>query len=125
MPSKILTALCLLLLTVTTQLNFAADKATWDASQRTQVPVVMLSLDGFRHDYLARGHSPTLQRFAASGLRAEGLIPAFPTSTFPNHYSIVTGMYPGSHGIIGNTFYDRSRAATSVSYTHLTLPTKA
>lgn len=112
MPSKILTALCLLLLTVTTQLNFAADQATWGAGQRTQVPVVMLSLDGFRHDYLARGHSPTLQRFAASGLRAEGLIPAFPSSTFPNHYSIVTGMYPGSHGIIGNTFYDRSRAAT-------------
>ncbi len=112
MPSKIPTFIGILILLVTTQLNFAAHKATWGAGQRTQVPVVMLSLDGFRHDYLARGHSPNLERFAANGLRAEGLIPAFPTSTFPNHYSIVTGMYPGSHGIIGNTFYDRSRAAT-------------
>ena len=82
MPSKILTAICLLLLTVTTQLNFAADKATWGAGQRTQVPVVMLSLDGFRHDYLARGHSPTRNDSQPAASRAEGLIPAFPPAPF-------------------------------------------
>ena len=112
MPLHALALICLLLLSVTTQPNFATDLTTGTTDQTPHAPVVMLSLDGFRHDYLGRGHSANLQQFAANGLRAEGLIPAFPTSTFPNHYSIATGMYPGSHGIIGNTFYDRSRNAT-------------
>ena len=94
------------------QLNFASDTWAESLAQGSTTPVVMLSVDGFRHDYLRRGHSPNLQKFADSGLAANGLIPAFPTSTFTNHYSIVTGLYPGNHGIIGNTFYDRSRAAT-------------
>ena len=73
-------------------------------------PVVMLSLDGFRADYLQRGYSPNLARVANAGLRSDGLVPVFPSSTFTNHYSIVTGLYPGRHGIIGNTFYDRARS---------------
>jgi alkaline phosphatase D len=75
--------------------------------------VVLLSLDGFRADYLDRypNQSTNLKRLADSGLAATGLVPGFPSSTFPNHYSIVTGLYPGRHGIIGNGFYDRSRDA--------------
>ena len=100
------------LLLISAQLSFGSDKQVESLAQVSTPPVVMLSLDGFRHDYLQRGHSPNLRKFAQSGLAAKGLIPAFPTSTFTNHYSIVTGLYPGKHGIIGNTFYDRERAAT-------------
>ncbi len=71
--------------------------------------VVMLSLDGFRHDYLAKYDAPNLEKIVASGITSKGLIPGFPSSTFPNHYSIVTGLYPGNHGLIGNNFYHRQR----------------
>ncbi len=65
---------------------------------------MLISLDGFRWDYLDRGLSPTLAGLASQGVRAQGLVPVFPTKTFPNHYSIVTGRYPARHGIIGNRF---------------------
>ena len=66
--------------------------------------MVLVSLDGFRHDYLDRGLTPALSAIAAAGVRARALVPAFPTKTFPNHYTIVTGLYPGRHGIVGNEF---------------------
>jgi predicted AlkP superfamily pyrophosphatase or phosphodiesterase len=66
--------------------------------------VILVSLDGFRWDYLDRGLTPNLTRLAREGVRAEAMIPVFPTKTFPNHASIVTGRYPGHHGIIGNIF---------------------
>ncbi len=72
--------------------------------------VVMLSLDGFRWDYPDRFETPNLDRLAASGVKAEGLIPCFPTKTFPNHYSIVTGLHPDHHGIVQNSFYDPGTA---------------
>ena len=68
--------------------------------------VVMLSLDGFRWDYPDRFATPNLDRLAAGGVKAEALIPCFPTSTFPNHYSMATGLYPDHHGILLNRFYD-------------------
>ena len=68
--------------------------------------VVLVSFDGFRHDYLDRYPTPDFDRVAEAGVRAEGLLPVFPTLTFPNHYSIATGMYPGHHGLVGNTMYD-------------------
>ena len=71
--------------------------------------VVMLSLDGFRYDYLDKFDAPNLEKIVASGITSKGLIPGFPSSTFPNHYSIVTGLYPGNHGLIGNNFYHRER----------------
>ena len=55
----------------------------------TPAPVVMLSLDGFRNDYIMRGYSPNLAKLANTGLTSEGLIPVFPSSTFTNHYSAV------------------------------------
>ena len=85
-----------------------------DPDRQAKTPiVVMLSLDGFRHDYLEHypQQSKNLQRVADSGLQVSGLIPGFPSSTFSNHYSIVTGLYPGNHGIVGNSFFDRSRNA--------------
>jgi predicted AlkP superfamily pyrophosphatase or phosphodiesterase len=69
-------------------------------------PLIVLSLDGWRWDYYAKARLPALQRLIDGGVRAEGLIPGFPSKTFPNHYTIVTGLYPGHHGIIGNSMID-------------------
>lgn len=68
-------------------------------------PVILISLDGFRPDYLDRGLTPTLARLAREGVRAEALVPVFPTLTFPNHYTMVTGRWPAAHGIVGNEFF--------------------
>ncbi|MDN5291729.1 MAG: hypothetical protein PWQ06_1968 [Anaerophaga sp.] len=68
--------------------------------------VVMLSLDGFRWDYPEIYNTPVLDSIAEHGVRAEALIPCFPTKTFPNHYSIATGLYPDHHGIVNNIFYN-------------------
>jgi len=69
--------------------------------------VVVVSFDGFRHDYIERFDTPNFDRVAAGGARADGLIPVFPSLTFPAHYSIATGLYPGTHGLVANTFHDR------------------
>ncbi|MBC8095010.1 MAG: alkaline phosphatase family protein [Akkermansiaceae bacterium] len=68
--------------------------------------VILVSLDGFRWDYLQKFQPTNLTKLAAEGVRAKRLIPAFPSLTFPNHYTIVTGLWPEHHGIIGNHFYD-------------------
>ena len=64
--------------------------------------LILVSIDGFRWDYLDRYEAPHLRQLAASGVRAEGLIPQFPSKTFPNHYTIVTGLRLANHGIISN-----------------------
>ncbi len=66
--------------------------------------VILISFDGFRWDYANRGLSPNLEKMKAEGVSALSLRPAFPSKTFPNHYSIITGMYPENHGIIANNF---------------------
>jgi predicted AlkP superfamily pyrophosphatase or phosphodiesterase len=71
--------------------------------------VVLISLDGFRHDYVARFQPPNLSRFIAEGSAAEGLIPSFPSKTFPNHYTIATGMLPEHHGLVDNSFYEPAK----------------
>ena len=71
--------------------------------------VILISLDGFRADYLDRFQLPTLQRLMRRGTRAKSMIPVFPSLTFPNHYSLVTGLFPDRHGIVGNSFYDPAR----------------
>lgn len=68
--------------------------------------VVILSMDGFRWDYTEKVATPNFDRIAKLGVKAEALIPSFPTKTFPNHYSIATGLYPDHHGIVLNSFYD-------------------
>ena len=71
-------------------------------------PLILISIDGFRADYLERGLSPNLVGLAQDGVRAKAMRPAFPSITFPNHFTIVTGLYPDHHGIINNTFEDAS-----------------
>ena len=78
--------------------------ATTSAAGRPYV--VLVSLDAFRHDYIERYRPASLERLASRGIAARALIPPFPSKTFPSHYTIATGLYPGHHGILGNTFYD-------------------
>lgn len=66
---------------------------------------VVVSVDGFRWDYPYFYHTPMLDYMAEHGVES-GLIPSFPSKTFPNHYSLATGLYPDHHGIIANAFYD-------------------
>lgn len=69
-------------------------------------PLILISIDGFRADYLDRGVSPTLSALAADGVRAEAMRPSFPSLTFPNHYALVTGLRPDRNGIVNNTMED-------------------
>lgn len=71
--------------------------------------VVLVSLDGFRYDYAQRDQSKNFLEIARTGAKAQALIPSFPAVTFPNHISIATGLYPGHHGIVANTFWDPER----------------
>ena len=66
--------------------------------------LILISIDGFRWDYQDMVETPALDRLAAGSVKAERMIPVFPTLTFPNHYSIATGLYPVNHGIVGNYF---------------------
>ena len=71
--------------------------------------VILLSLDGVRHDYLDRDALPAFARIEKEGLRAEGMLPVFPSSTFPSHVSLATCAPVDRHGIVANTFVDRER----------------
>lgn len=68
--------------------------------------VLLVSIDGFRHDYRQLYNTPNLDFFADEGTHAEYLIPVFPTKTFPNHYSIATGLYTENTGLVSNNMYD-------------------
>lgn len=68
--------------------------------------LLLISLDGFTFDYRAKAHTPALDSLAVVGVNAHSLIPVFPSKTFPNHYTQVTGLYPEHHGIIGNNMFD-------------------
>jgi predicted AlkP superfamily pyrophosphatase or phosphodiesterase len=71
--------------------------------------VILLSWDGVRHDYLDRGNLPALERMAREGARAEALVPAFPSNTFPAHVTLATGAPVERHGIVANHFLDAER----------------
>ena len=73
---------------------------------RLEPTVLLISLDGFRWDYLEKANTPNLDHLVRTGVKARALIPVFPTKTFPNHYTIFTGLYPENHGIIANTMFD-------------------
>jgi predicted AlkP superfamily pyrophosphatase or phosphodiesterase len=70
--------------------------------------LLLISIDGFSQQYWQKYPAPTLEQLAKDGTRAQSMQPAFPTKTFPNHYSIVTGLYPAHHGIVENNMYDAS-----------------
>lgn len=76
------------------------------AQKSTDQYVLLVSFDGFRHDYVERFNLPNFKKFISEGAAASGMIPSFPSKTFPNHYTLVTGLYPGNHGLVDNGFYD-------------------
>ena len=67
---------------------------------------ILISLDGFRADFLDRGLTPRLNSLIVEGVSPKYMLPSFPSLTFPNHWTIMTGLHPESHGIVGNTFWD-------------------
>jgi predicted AlkP superfamily pyrophosphatase or phosphodiesterase len=79
------------------------------ASEPAPPIVVLLSWDGMRHDFPDRGEYPGLARMARAGARAAGLVPVYPSNTFPGHVSLATGTWPDRHGIVDNHFLDRTR----------------
>ena len=76
------------------------------SSNKTDSYLLLISFDGFRSDYLDWYPTPHMDDFIKNGVRSEGLIPVFVSKTFPNHYSLATGLYVENHGLIGNHFYD-------------------
>jgi alkaline phosphatase D len=84
-------------------------------AQQAKHYVILVSLDGFRFDYPAKYGAPHIQSMAKDGASApEGMLPSYPSLTFPNHLSLVTGLYPEHHGIVANSFYDPARNDTYV-----------
>ena len=79
------------------------------ASAPTDPTVIVVSMDGVRHDYLDRAPFPAFGRIAREGLRAARLVPVYPSNTFPGHVSLATGATPAVHGIVDNRFWDRTR----------------
>jgi len=68
--------------------------------------LLLVSFDGFRYDYLSKTDTPNFDQLVETGVTSEGLIPIFPSKTFPNYYAIATGLYPENSGFIGNSMYD-------------------
>lgn len=94
-----------LCLAVTALLLLAAPALAAD-----RAPVILVSIDGFRAEYATRGLTPTIAALAADGVWArDGMRPSFPVNTFPNHYTLVTGLRPDHHGITDNTLFDAAR----------------
>ncbi|GAA5867801.1 hypothetical protein JCM3774_005857 [Rhodotorula dairenensis] len=77
----------------------------WNGTHWFDPTVILISLDGVRTDYLEEGLTPHLLDISRKGIRAEYMRPSFPTLTFPNHWSLLTGLYPSAHGIVANDFY--------------------
>ncbi len=84
-------------------------------TQQAKHYVILVSLDGFRYDYPTKYGAPHIQSMATTGASVpDGMLPSYPSLTFPNHLSIVTGLYPEHHGIVANSFYDPTRNETYV-----------
>ena len=95
-------------------LAIAAPAAAQPADPDGQPVTILISIDGFRTDYLNRGITPNLSALAARGASAP-MKPSFPTKTFPNHYTLVTGLRPDHHGIVSNNMIDPRRPALRFS----------
>lgn len=88
--------------------------ATQQAGEAREPVTILVSIDGFRPDYLGQGRTPVLDALAASGVTAT-MRPSFPTKTFPNHYTLVTGLRPDRHGIVDNNMEDARRPGARFS----------
>lgn len=78
---------------------------------QTKPYVIMISTDGFRYDYAKKYNAENLLKLSNDGIQAKAMIPSYPSITFPNHWSLITGLYPAHHGLIDNFFYDYQRKA--------------
>ena len=72
-----------------------------------EATVIVISMDGMRHDISKSSDLDAFERIATMGLKAEHLIPVYQSTTYPGHVSLATGVYPDQHGILHNSFYDR------------------
>ncbi|MEE1885146.1 ectonucleotide pyrophosphatase/phosphodiesterase [Pedobacter flavus] len=75
--------------------------------QQKKPYVILISADGFRHDFIEKHNAINLKRLSEKGVRANSMSPSFPSLTFPNHYTLATGLLPQNHGIVNNNFYDK------------------
>lgn len=101
-----LSVLLSLLLGVCTGSCSRAPQGPPPVAPASQATVILISFDGWRWDYAGLTATPHLDRLIARGARAGRLVPVFPAKTFPNHYSLVTGLHPGAHGVVSNNMYD-------------------
>jgi predicted AlkP superfamily pyrophosphatase or phosphodiesterase len=89
-----------------------SQKIIWDRKnsieQQGKPYVIMISIDGFRHDYAEKHGTRFFQKFWKEGVKTKYMLPSYPSLTFPNHYTLVTGLYPSHHGLVSNTIYDRT-----------------
>lgn len=76
-------------------------------AQQKKPYVILISADGFRYDYAEKYKATHLLGLSKNGVQAASMIPSYPSVTFPNHYTIATGLYPSHHGLVNNTFYDK------------------
>ena len=68
--------------------------------------IILISADGYRSDYTKKYRATHIESLGKRGVVAKAMLPSFPSITFPNHWSIITGLYPSHHGIVDNSFYD-------------------
>ena len=103
--------LLLLFIAVACQPDSGQTAPTESVESGEKPRVLLISIDGFRHDYFDLGQTPALDRLVEGGVAVDSLHHVFPTKTFPTHYSVVTGMHPGHHGVVANNMWDPDRDA--------------
>lgn len=82
----------------------------YNSTEAMQKPyVIMISADGFRYDYAKKYNARNLLKYSDECIQAKAMIPSYPSITFPNHWTLITGLYPSHHGLIDNYFYDYQR----------------
>ena len=77
-----------------------------DDGNKFEDTVLLISFDGFKWDYIDKTETPNFDEFISEGVKAQGLIPPFPSKTFPSHITLVTGRHPSKHGIVSNRMFD-------------------
>jgi predicted AlkP superfamily pyrophosphatase or phosphodiesterase len=83
-----------------------------DPSQEGKPYLILISIDGFRWDYVQKYEALNILKMGENGVSAEKMLPSYPSKTFPNHYSLITGLYPSHHGIVDNSFYSVEKGKT-------------
>ncbi|MGO1001500.1 alkaline phosphatase family protein [Lysobacter sp. CA196] len=96
-------------------LVLAACAAPTRVAPPADTPLLLISIDGFRASYFELGLTPNIERFARDGVRAQWMTPSYPSLTFPNHYTLVTGLRPDHHGVVHNSMSDESLGRFKIS----------